>query len=188
MQVEELKLSKVKYSFEMWAAKMALSGGTDFATYMANFDGRVNCQVELLKWLLGRSHHTLPAIGLGLTQGLTALTPHTNRKNVQILNKLDEELKHVLGSNGVLLYPTHPKVAPYHNEPIFYPFNFAYTGLFNALAYPVTQCPLGLNSEGLPLGIQIASTPMNDRCSIAVAVFLERVFGGWIPPGCDGKR
>ncbi|XP_048768170.2 fatty-acid amide hydrolase 2-A-like [Ostrea edulis] len=188
VQVEELKLSKVKYSFEMWAAKMALSGGTDFATYMANFDGRVNCLVELLKWLLGRSHHTLPAIGLGLTQGLTALTPHTNRKNVQILSKLDEELKHVLGSNGVLLYPTHPKVAPYHNEPIFYPFNFAYTGLFNALAYPVTQCPLGLNSEGLPLGIQIASTPMNDRCSIAVAVFLERVFGGWIPPGCDGKR
>ncbi|XP_062608831.1 fatty-acid amide hydrolase 2-like isoform X2 [Saccostrea cucullata] len=181
--VEEINLSKMKYSFEMWAAKMALSGGTDFATYMANFNGRVNCFVELLKWLVGRSNHTLPAIGLGMSQGLADLTPQTNRKNLEILKKLDEELKEILGDNGVLLYPTHPKVALYHNEPLFYPFNFAYTGLFNALAYPVTQCPLGLNSEGLPLGIQIVATPYNDRLSIAVAVFLERVFGGWVPPG-----
>ncbi|XP_022294098.2 fatty-acid amide hydrolase 2-like isoform X3 [Crassostrea virginica] len=183
VHVEELQLSKVRYSFEMWAAKMALSGGTDFATYMGNCQVRVNCYVELLKWLVGQSPHTLPAIGLGMGQGLADLTPETNKKNVQILRKLDEELRQVLGKDGVLLYPTHPKVAPYHNEPLFYPFNFAYTGLFNALAYPVTQCPLGLNSEGLPLGFQIVTAPNNDRLSIAVAVFLEKVFGGWVPPG-----
>lgn len=183
VHVEELKLTKFQYAFEMWAAKMALSGGTDFATYMSNYNGRVNCYLELLKWLVGRSNHTLPAIGLGMGQGLADLTPGTNKKNVQILNKLDQELREVLGEDGVLLYPTHPKVAPYHNEPIFYPFNFAYTGLFNALAYPVTQCPLGLSSEGLPVGFQIVTTPNNDRLSIAVAVFLERVFGGWVPPG-----
>ena len=96
---------------------------------------------------------------------------------------MDEELRQVLGKDGVLLYPPPPKGAPYHNEPLFYPFNFAYTGLFNALAYPVTQCPLGLNSEGLPLGFQIVTAPNNDRLSIAVAVFLEKEFGGWVPPG-----
>lgn len=44
------------------------------------------------------------------------------------------------------------------------------------------QVPLGLDSNGLPLGIQAVATRNRDRHCIAVAEELERVFGGWRPP------
>ena len=44
-----------------------------------------------------------------------------------------------LGQDGVLIYPSHPTPAPYHNLPILRTFNFAYTGIFNILGNPVTQ-------------------------------------------------
>ena len=47
---------------------------------------------------------------------------------------------------------------------------------------PVTQVPLGLNSEGLPLGVQVGATHGNDHLTVAVAMELERAFGGWVPP------
>jgi fatty acid amide hydrolase 2 len=99
--------------------------------------------------------------------------------------KLDEQFQSILGNDGVFLYPSHPILAPYHNEPIFYPFNFAYTGIFNALGYPVTQVPLGLSKDGFPLGLQVAGTMNNDRLTIAVAGELERGFKGWVEPGSN---
>jgi fatty acid amide hydrolase 2 len=54
--------------------------------------------------------------------------------------------------------------------------------VFNLAAVPVTQVPLGLDEAGLPLGVQVAAGPGNDHVSIAVALELERVFGGWVPP------
>jgi fatty acid amide hydrolase 2 len=46
----------------------------------------------------------------------------------------------------------------------------------------VTQTPLGLDRQGLPLGVQVVAGPGRDHVSIAVAMELERVFGGWTPP------
>lgn len=42
--------------------------------------------------------------------------------------KLQKEIEELLGTDGVLLYPTHPHLAPKHHHPLFTPFNFAYTG------------------------------------------------------------
>lgn len=47
----------------------------------------------------------------------------------------------------------------------------------------MTQCPLGLSSEGLPLGIQLVAAPYNDHLTLAVARYLEKAFGGWVLPG-----
>ncbi len=47
---------------------------------------------------------------------------------------------------------------------------------------PVTQVPLGLGGEGLPLGVQVAASHGGDHRTIAVALELERAFGGWVPP------
>lgn len=55
--------------------------------------------------------------------------------------------------------------------------------IFNVLGLPVTQCPLGLSSEGLPLGFQLVAASYNDRLTLAVARYLEEAFGGWVPPG-----
>ena len=103
------------------------------------------------------------------------------------------------------LYPSHPSPAPYHNHLLLKPFNFAYTGIFNILGNPVTQVnlyivslssdqtcsqvPLGLNSEGLPLGVQVVAGRNMDRLCLAVAQEVQLMFGGWVPPSaCHDKR
>ncbi|MEE6496550.1 hypothetical protein FKM82_002412 [Ascaphus truei] len=138
---------------------------------------------ELVKWIFGLSNHTLPAIGLALTEKLTHLNTQANERLEKMAGNLKDEINTLLGSDGILLYPSHPKIAPRHHEPIAMPFNFAYTGIFNVLGVPVTQCPLGLSEEGLPLGIQLIASHYNDHLTIALARHLEKALGGWTPPG-----
>lgn len=58
-----------------------------------------------------------------------------------------------------------------------------YPGIINILGLPVTQCPLGLGEEGLPLGVQVGAGKLQDHLTLEVAVFLEKAFGGWRNPG-----
>lgn len=60
---------------------------------------------------------------------------------------------------------------------------FSLAAIFNVLGLPVTQCPLGLGSEGLPLGVQLVAAAYNDHLTLAVARYLEKAFGGWVLPG-----
>lgn len=89
----------------------------------------------------------------------------------------------LLGTDGILLFPSWPCTAMYHNEPILAPFNFCYTALWNVLSVPVVQCPLGLDSRGLPLGVQVIGNQYTDRNLIAIAQVLEEGFNGWTPAG-----
>lgn len=151
-----------------------------FAEFMSGGNGQVNCVTELLKWMVGCSEHTLPAISLGLVEGIPMKA--TDEKFLKVFDKLEADITNLLSNDGVLLYPSHPKLALYHNEPLFYPFNFAYTGVFNALRLPVTQCPLGLSKEGLPMGLQVVTGMNNDRFTLAIAREIEKGFGGWVKP------
>lgn len=56
-------------------------------------------------------------------------------------------------------------------------------GIMNILGLPVTQCPLGLSKERLPLGVQVVAGKFQDRLTMAVALYLEKTFGGWRDPG-----
>lgn len=56
-------------------------------------------------------------------------------------------------------------------------------GIINILGLPVTQCPLGLSQEGLPLGVQVVAGKLQDHLTLDLAVFLEKAFGGWRDPG-----
>ncbi|XP_005090021.1 fatty-acid amide hydrolase 2 [Aplysia californica] len=184
--VTEQYFKEFRESVNMWAGKMNLSDdGPSFACIISGKeDGHVNCTLELGRWLVGSSSHTLPAIALGiLNDYLPAMTKSADLKAVEKLDSLRERLVSVLGDDGVFLYPSHPKIAPYHHHPVCTPFNFAYTALFNALGFPVSQCPLGLSSDGLPLGLQVVAAPYQDHLSLAVARELEEAFGGWVSPG-----
>ena len=46
----------------------------------------------------------------------------------------------------------------------------------------MTQVPLGLTDDLLPIGVQVVAAPGNDHVTIAVARELERAFGGWVDP------
>ncbi|KAM6353045.1 LOW QUALITY PROTEIN: fatty-acid amide hydrolase 2 [Alca torda] len=187
VQVQRVAIHKMKYSFQIWSAMMSSTDSNGQEAQVFTDPGDHGKPVwplwELMKWLVGMSSHTLPAIALGLTEKLMKLNPGANAKLVSMGKSLQEEMEALLGPDGVLLYPSHPTVAPRHHSPICTPFNFAYTAIFNVLGLPVTQCPLGLSSEGLPLGIQLVAASYNDHLTLAVARYLEKAFGGWVVPG-----
>ena len=71
------------------------------------------------------------------------------------LETLKNEFRELLGDDGVLLCPTHPTRVPYHGETILKPMNNLYTTIFNIIGTPVTTVPLGLDFDGLPIGVQV---------------------------------
>jgi len=103
------------------------------------------------------------------------------RRALAAAKSLEAEVTGVIG-DGVLLHPSHPRVAPKHGRTVGRPWILAPTAIFNLLGLPATQVPLGLNHRGLPLGVQVAARRDNDHVSIAVAIALEQAFGGWVPP------
>ncbi|XP_070944730.1 fatty-acid amide hydrolase 2 isoform X3 [Macaca nemestrina] len=186
--VQHVKLKKMKYSFQLWITMMSAKGhdGKEplkFVDLLGDHGKHVNPLWELIKWCLGLSVYTIPSIGLALLEEKLKYNNEKYQKFKAVEESLHKELVEMLGDDGVFLYPSHPTVAPKHHVPLTRPFNFAYTGVFNALGLPVTQCPLGLNVKGLPLGIQVVAGPFNDHLTLAVAQYLEKTFGGWVCPG-----
>ncbi|XP_050325130.1 fatty-acid amide hydrolase 2-B [Bactrocera neohumeralis] len=184
VSVEKVQLEQFRQSTIIWFANMKDDSGYTFAHQLGDLKVAINPYLELVKWVFGASKHTF--IGL-----ITAIMDRTqvqygSSKYKHMVKKRDElrtEMQELLGEDGVLLYPTHPTVAPYHNEPIFRPINFSYTGIVNVLGFPATAVPLGqLGSEGVPLGLQVIANFNNDRLCLAVAEELERAFGGWARP------
>ena len=85
----------------------------------------------------------------------------------------------------MLLHPPFARVAPRHGRTVGRPWVLAPQALFNLLGLPATAVPLGLNERGLPLGVQVAAGRDRDHVTIAVAMELERAFGGWVPPAAS---
>ena len=63
----------------------------------------------------------------------------------------------MLGDDGVFLYPTFPHTALFHKETYYRVFDMHYAMIMNILEVPVTNCPVGLGKNGLPIGIQVVS-------------------------------
>ncbi|XP_055125405.1 fatty-acid amide hydrolase 2 isoform X3 [Symphalangus syndactylus] len=186
--VQHVKLKKMKYSLQLWITMMSAKGHdgkepVKFVDLLGDHGKHVNPLWELIKWCLGLSVYTIPSIGLALLEEKLRYNNGKYHKFKAVEESLRKELVEMLGDDGVFLYPSHPTVAPKHHVPLTRPFNFAYTGVFSALGLPVTQCPLGLNAKGLPLGIQVVAGPFNDHLTLAVAQYLEKTFGGWVCPG-----
>jgi fatty acid amide hydrolase 2 len=81
------------------------------------------------------------------------------------------------------LFPSFPVVAPFHTQPtLTNTIDFQYFALFNVLGFPVTQCPMGLNDESLPTGVQVIASHLNDHLTIALAEHFEENLVGWTPP------
>ena len=177
--VEERRFGKLARSFEMLVAGLS----TDEAMFREILgDGSARRARELWpEYLRGRSQHTLPSMVIHSVEKGRRLTAGRTRKLVKLGEHLAEEFVEAIG-DGVLLYPTHPTVVPLHNRSLARPWGCAYAGAFNVMGFPVTQVPLGLTRRGLPTGLQVATRPGNDHVSIAVALELQRRFGGWIPP------
>jgi fatty acid amide hydrolase 2 len=168
-------------SLELWADRMAKAGGPTFAALMGGGEA-VDAWRELGLWLRGKSEHTIPAIGLALLEKLPQHFPHAMGAVGSLGHDMRRTVEDALGPHGVILYPPYPRTAPKHDSPLFFPVEWMYTALWNALELPVTQVPCGLDKHGLPLGVQVVGKHGADAVTIAVARVLEDELGGWVPP------
>ncbi|CAJ0593549.1 unnamed protein product [Cylicocyclus nassatus] len=143
--------------------------------------GSLNWRTEVPKLLCGKSVHTPGACFMSFFESIDRTTEEEKAEYRRLRERMTRQLTELLGHDGILLFPTWPRTAPYHNQPVFAPFDLGYTGLFNALTLPAVACPLGLDSHGLPLGVQVVGSHNSDRLLIAAAQQLSKAFGGWTP-------
>ncbi len=166
-------------AFDIWTGR-SWAMERDFNLHLTGGPS-LNFAKEFLNISLGRGKFTLPAL-------LTAFYDKSFRSEKLRLEFLMElqlvksRLAEILGTNGVLILPPHPRVAPKLKSTLSRPFDFAYTAIFNALGNPATIAPCGIGSEGLPLSVQIVASPMQDHLTISAAEVLEQAFGGWQSP------
>lgn len=179
--VEVTRIPRLKRSLDIWASRMSSSAGPSYRSLLGH-GKEVNPVTHLLRAMAGRSPHTLPSIGLALAELLPFVTRKEDPRATALRHELRAELDALLGDNGVMLYPSYTRPAPKHGAPLLTPLDWTYTAVMNAMELPVTQVPLGLGDDGLPLGVQVVAPFGRDDLSIAVAIELERAMGGWVPP------
>jgi fatty acid amide hydrolase 2 len=130
--------------------------------------------------LFGEGRHTLPTRLTLLAEAL----PIAGSMRTRLLaraQQLAEELAEAIG-DGVLLHPAYPHVAPRHRRTYGRPWLTTPASIFNLAGVPVTEVPLGLSPAGLPVGVQVAAAHGSDHLTIAIALELEAIFGGWVQP------
>jgi len=185
MRVREVSFKGLEKQFDVWSAMMADTQEHSFS-HMLGEGRRVRAGLEVVKHLLGRSQHTLPASLLALVDPVPKLFPGLARRMIALGHELRASFAEALGPDGVLLYPSYTVPAPRHGVPVRWLVRmhhpWAYLAIVNVLELPATQVPAGLGTEGLPLGFQVVSGHGNDHVTIAVAMELERALGGWTPP------
>lgn len=179
-KVETARLPALERSFDIWSSMLSAAGGPTFSELMAN-GKRYSALLSLVAWTMRRSDHTLPALALSLLEGATKLTPGRTRAFVEQGHRLRAELNELLGDDAILVYPSFSRPSPRHYQPLVMGFHWVYTAILNVMELPVTQVPLGLSPTG-PTGVQVAAAHGRDHATMAVALELERAFGGWVPP------
>lgn len=112
--------------------------------------------LELLRFLACHSKHEFTSICYGLLRKNIHLIPiKTMNKIYKYLDDLRNDYLKILKDNAVVVLPTSPCEATYHGDVVRKIFNPGYLSIFNALGFPVTNCPVGFNKNGLPIGVQV---------------------------------
>ena len=177
--VETVSLRSMKRALELYLAVLKLEAGVSVADLIV---AEGSLKVGLRSSLKRKGPHTRALRLLLMSEWMTGKMPQGSlRKAAAAREAFEEEMQAAIG-DAVLLHPTHPRVAPRHGRTVGKPWLLTTTAVFNLAAVPVAQVPLGLNARGLPLGVQAAAGPDRDHVAVAVALELERAFGGWVPP------
>jgi fatty acid amide hydrolase 2 len=187
-------------AFDLWGAVLASAeDNPKFAQVMADGhrhseDGKLWFAMEALKWCVGCSDCTLPAIILSLIEDLPiGFQPEKNVRLLKTLGDLKQRVNNLLvENNGVLVFPGFPTVAPIHDTPVLRVLDCSYTAIFNVLELPITVAPIlptgfttqsRIEADGIPVAVQLVAGRLMDRLTVAVAEALEAVgVAGWTAP------
>jgi len=85
----------------------------------------------------------------------------------------------------VVICPAYPQPALPHGTSVEdHNFRgFSHTMAFNVSGLPAAVVRCGTSAEGLPIAVQIAAAPWREDHALAIALRLEKEFGGWqMPP------
>lgn len=179
-RVSTKELPLLRSSFDIWSSMLSEGNDETFAGLLGQ-GIKLNPFFETVKSVFRRSEHTFPAAMLALTEGVAAAAPGRAAHFIKKGYELQNDLNSLIG-DGILLYPSYTRPAPKHHAPLATPFDWVYTAIFNVMQLPSTQIPLGLNSEGLPLGVQIVARHGNDHLTLAVAEYLSESIAHWVEP------
>ena len=179
-KIEVVPMRGMRRALELYLAVLKLEAGVSVKDLIV---AEGSAHVTFMRGLRRKGPHTRALRLLLLSEWLTGKKMALGRmtKSIAARAAFSREVVDAIG-DGVLLHPTHPRVAPRHGQTIGKPWVMTTTAVFNLAGVPVAQIPLGLNARGLPLGIQAAVAPGRDHVAVAAALELERAFGGWVPP------
>lgn len=180
-RVRRERVPGLRAAIEIWVAGMSLAADTSFRSLLG-YQGPGPVWSELCKWLARRSRHTFPALVLAAFEKAPLWSEARMRRVLARGLSARDALEEELGEQGVMLFPSFPTPAPRHHAPLFTPTDFAYTAIVNVFEMPAVQVPLGLTPQGVPLGVQVVARRGREHVAVAVALELERAFGGWVPP------
>jgi fatty acid amide hydrolase 2 len=117
----------------------------------------LNLYMEILKSCFGLSKLAFSTLAFYFLCDVNCFIPKNKFEHYMAKNEaLAKKLSLLLGEDSVLLYPTHPTPAGYHHEMYVKTSGVLYAMAINTLGLPSTQVPVGLNSQGLPLGFQVS--------------------------------
>ena len=98
-----------------------------------------------------------------------------------ILADARAQITFALGSNGILVLPTAPQVSFLHGSRA--PVNQAdWTGLANIAGLPAVSLPMGMDSQGLPMGIQMIGPAGAESLLISQARAMDERLRAYAPP------
>ena len=104
----------------------------------------------------------------------------------EALEELDlyrSDMLRFMSDYDVIVCPTTATAAPPHGATFEESNkNAFYTGPYNLTGWPGTVVRCGTSSDGLPIGVQVIARPWREDVSLAVAGWLESMFGGWQRP------
>lgn len=107
-------------------------------------------------------------------------SPHTSTK--RDLRLLQKELGLCLEGTSLLVAPTFPDTAVLKKNWLVPPNPWLFAGLFRLLGWDCTTLPVGVQSDGLPLGLQLVSSPQQEELRLQAVERLAQDMGGWRPP------
>ena len=170
------------WAVPIYSSMLAGAGGPTFGEFLSKDGQGISLVEEGLRFLRGKPRHMPEALGLTALETLMHPLKLPRRVFAALGRRLRHVLEDLLKDGALLLLPVHPRVAPHHREPLRHPLDWIYTALFNVMELPATSVPLGLDTDGLPLAVQVVGAHGSDHITIAAALALEEAFGGWVPP------
>lgn len=182
---QKVQIKHLKYGFRVWAHALSpvVTKTPRVGDLVLGKSSLFRALFELVKCFFGLSDHTFPILVTIIIDEILGPTKESHAAPfIAIQKKLEQSFQSLLQDNCVFLMPTMPEPAPFHYVSCLRAPNCGYVALFNILGLPATHCPLRLNADGLPIGLQIISGMKNDYLNLAVAEELEAMFGGWTCP------